>query len=42
VLRFMPALNVTPAEIDLMIDGLAASLDALRLGQRSSRRRRAA
>src|ERR1039457_5985151 len=26
VLRFMPALNVTPAEVDLMIDGLRASL----------------
>jgi acetylornithine/N-succinyldiaminopimelate aminotransferase len=42
VLRFMPALNVTQAEIDLMIDGLAASLDALGLGQWSSRRRRPA
>ena len=29
VLRFMPALTVTEAEIDLMIDGLAASLEAL-------------
>jgi hypothetical protein len=38
----MPALNVTQAEIDLMIDGLAASLDALGLGQWSSRRRRPA
>jgi acetylornithine/N-succinyldiaminopimelate aminotransferase len=29
VLRFMPALTVTTAEVDLMIDGLAATLDAL-------------
>ncbi len=29
VLRFMPALTVAQPEIDLMIDGLAASLDAL-------------
>jgi acetylornithine/N-succinyldiaminopimelate aminotransferase len=33
VLRFMPALTVSPAEIDLMIDGLAASLDALGVGK---------
>jgi acetylornithine/N-succinyldiaminopimelate aminotransferase len=31
VLRFMPALTVTQAEVDLMIEGLAASLDALAL-----------
>jgi acetylornithine/N-succinyldiaminopimelate aminotransferase len=29
VLRFMPALNVTPAEVDLMISGLAGSLQAV-------------
>ena len=29
VLRFMPALTVTRAEVDLMIEGLTASLDAL-------------
>jgi acetylornithine/N-succinyldiaminopimelate aminotransferase len=32
VLRFMPALTVTRAEVDLMIDGLAASLGALGIG----------
>ena len=32
VLRFMPALTVTQAEVDLMIEGLAASLDALGVG----------
>lgn len=32
VLRFMPALTVTQAEVDLMIAGLTASLDALGLG----------
>ena len=32
VVRFMPALNVTRAEVDLMIDGLTASLDALGVG----------
>jgi acetylornithine/N-succinyldiaminopimelate aminotransferase len=31
VLRFMPALTVTPAEVDLMIEGLTATLDALAL-----------
>jgi len=29
VLRFMPALTVTPAEVDLMVEGLAACLDAI-------------
>lgn len=29
VLRFMPALTVTPSEVDLMVDGLAASLQAV-------------
>jgi acetylornithine/N-succinyldiaminopimelate aminotransferase len=29
VLRFMPSLTVTRAEVDLMIDGLASSLDAV-------------
>ncbi|KQU64555.1 MULTISPECIES: acetylornithine transaminase [unclassified Rhizobacter] len=29
VLRFMPSLTVTPAEVDLMVDGLAASLEAV-------------
>jgi acetylornithine/N-succinyldiaminopimelate aminotransferase len=29
VLRFMPALTVTKAEVDLMIEGLAATLEAL-------------
>jgi acetylornithine/N-succinyldiaminopimelate aminotransferase len=33
VLRFMPALNVTPAEVDRMIEGLSASLDALEVGK---------
>ena len=37
VLRFMPALNVTPAEVDLMIDGLRASLDALGVGKVATR-----
>ena len=32
VLRFMPALTVTRAEVDLMIEGLAASLRALGIG----------
>jgi len=32
VLRFMPALTVTAAEVDLMIDGLAASLEAVGIG----------
>jgi acetylornithine/N-succinyldiaminopimelate aminotransferase len=32
VLRFMPALTVSAAEIDLMIDGLAASLEAVGIG----------
>lgn len=32
VLRFMPALNVTRAEVDLMIEGLRATLDALEVG----------
>jgi acetylornithine/N-succinyldiaminopimelate aminotransferase len=32
VLRFMPALNVTQVEVDLMIEGLTASLDALAVG----------
>lgn len=31
VLRFMPALTVTKAEVDLMIDALVATLDALAL-----------
>ena len=30
VLRFMPALNLTRAEIDLMIDGLRATIKAVR------------
>jgi acetylornithine/N-succinyldiaminopimelate aminotransferase len=29
VLRFLPSLTVTRAEVDLMIDGLAASLEAV-------------
>lgn len=33
VLRFMPALNVTRAEVDLMIEGLSASLAALGVGK---------
>lgn len=33
VLRFMPALTVTRTEVDLMIDGLTASLDALGVGR---------
>lgn len=33
VLRFMPALTVTQAEVDLMIEGLTASLDALGVGK---------
>jgi len=33
VLRFMPALTVTCAEVDLMIEGLAATLDALVVGR---------
>jgi acetylornithine/N-succinyldiaminopimelate aminotransferase len=37
VVRFMPALNVTLAEVDLMIDGLAASLDAVGVGTRVTR-----
>jgi acetylornithine/N-succinyldiaminopimelate aminotransferase len=37
VLRFMPAPNVTPAEVDLMIDGLRASLDALGVGKVATR-----
>jgi hypothetical protein len=28
----MPALTVAPAEVDLMIEGLSASLEALGLG----------
>ncbi|HET7868080.1 MAG TPA: hypothetical protein VFL86_27040, partial [Burkholderiaceae bacterium] len=32
VVRFMPALNVTAAEVDLMIEGLSASLDAVGVG----------
>ena len=32
VLRFMPALNATRAEVDLMVDGLRATLDALDVG----------
>ncbi|HEY4067125.1 MAG TPA: acetylornithine transaminase [Burkholderiaceae bacterium] len=32
VLRFMPALTVTRAEVDLMIEGLAQSLEALGMG----------
>jgi len=32
VLRFMPALNVTPTEVDQMVDGLTASLDAIGVG----------
>ena len=32
VLRFMPALNVTPAQVDAMVDGLEASLVALGVG----------
>jgi len=34
VLRFMPSLTVTEAEVDLMVEGLAASLDALGVGRR--------
>ena len=30
VLSFMPALNLTRAEIDLMIDGLRATIKAVR------------
>jgi acetylornithine/N-succinyldiaminopimelate aminotransferase len=37
VLRFMPALTVTQAEVDLMVEGLVASLDALGVGQATSR-----
>ncbi len=37
VLRFMPALTVDPAEVDLMIEGLAASLDALGVSKVSKR-----
>jgi acetylornithine/N-succinyldiaminopimelate aminotransferase len=33
VLRFMPALTVTEAEVDRMIEGLSASLDALEVGK---------
>lgn len=33
VLRFMPALTASPAEVDLMVDGLAASLQALGVQQ---------
>jgi len=33
VLRFMPALTVTPAEVDLMIEGLAVSLGAVGIGR---------
>jgi len=32
VLRFMPALTVTQAEVDLMVEGLMASLSALGMG----------
>ena len=32
VLRFMPALNVTRVEVDLMIEGLAGSLNVLGIG----------
>ena len=32
VLRFMPALNVTPTQVDAMVDGLEASLVALGVG----------
>jgi acetylornithine/N-succinyldiaminopimelate aminotransferase len=32
VLRFMPALTVTHAEVDLMIEGLTASLEAVGVG----------
>jgi acetylornithine/N-succinyldiaminopimelate aminotransferase len=28
VLRFMPALTVTPDEVDLMVDGLTAAVSA--------------
>ena len=34
VLRFMPALTVTQAEVDLMIEGLTASLDAVGVAAR--------
>jgi len=37
VLRFMPALTVTESEVDLMIEGLTASLDALGVGARQLR-----
>jgi acetylornithine/N-succinyldiaminopimelate aminotransferase len=37
VLRFMPALTVTLAEVDLMIEGLTASLDALGVGKAQRR-----
>jgi acetylornithine/N-succinyldiaminopimelate aminotransferase len=37
VLRFMPSLNVTPAEVDLMIDGLALSLGAVGIGTAATR-----
>jgi len=37
VLRFMPALTVTHAEVDLMIEGLAASLDAVGVGAAARR-----
>lgn len=33
VLRFMPALNVTRAEVDLMVQGLAATLDRCVVGK---------
>ena len=33
VLRFMPAITVTPAEVDLMIEGLAVSLGAVGIGR---------
>jgi acetylornithine/N-succinyldiaminopimelate aminotransferase len=37
VLRFMPALTVTPAEADLMIEGLATTLDSLGVGEATRR-----
>jgi len=40
VVRFMPALNVTPAEVDLMIDGLTASLVAVGAAPARSHRER--
>lgn len=39
VLRFMPALTVTPAEVDLMIEGLTASLDGVGPSARGRQRR---